>query len=108
MTNKELKKEIERLLKLKEETSKECWRTSQIRINLFKAEAKLEGYKLGQKEIMDKIDELDVDVMFTDIKDTKGNKIPESDNLMVLFGFFWDYMKGIIGSEINTKEDSEQ
>lgn len=79
-----------------------------MRINLFKEEAKLEGYKLAQKEMIEKINELDIDVMFTDIKDTKGNKIPESDDLMILFGFFWDYMKEKIGSEISPLTNEEK
>lgn len=57
MNKEEIIKEIQRLKKLKEETTPECWLRSQMRINLIKAEAMMEGIKLTEEEFEEMIDE---------------------------------------------------
>ena len=48
---KEIEEEIERLENLKLEISSDCWLTSQMKVNLFKAEIELRLLKQFQKEI---------------------------------------------------------
>ena len=46
------------------------------------------------REFLVLIDEMDTELMFTDIKDIEKNeKLAQSDELMELFGIFWDHVK---------------
>ena len=55
-TIKQLKKELIRIDNLKEGMSQGCWVSSQLRINRFKTEAKIETLKEVCKEIDKQID----------------------------------------------------
>lgn len=66
-------------------------------------------YDLRQtlKEVMSEIDFLDIDLFFIDVKDEKGNIIPESKQLMDLFNLFWVHLKPKIKQLLLTKFGEE-
>ncbi len=53
------------------------------------------------KDCISKIfEDMDLELMLTDIKDKKGNKIPESEELMELFDIFWRYVRTELESKL--------
>lgn len=45
-------------------------------------------------------EDLDLELMFTDIKNKEGNKIPESDDLMKLLDIFWKHISVNLKSKL--------
>ena len=43
-----------------------------------------------RERILKLIDDIDLELMFTDIKDKKGNKFELSDELMEVISLWWD------------------
>ena len=70
-------------------------RTDKERTDLIKATRK--EMLLKFKEILEVID---LDLLLTDVKDTEGNKISESDEIMKLFFIFADVYRKEIEKEL--------
>lgn len=62
------------------------------------------GVELTLAEVGTVIDEVDLGLMFTDIKDKKGKKFELSDELMDLFGTFWTiHLEPLIKQKLGIK-----
>lgn len=104
MNETELKKEIERDI-----DNCDICSVSQYKLELFggyifcckfhfeKWSNYLKGYQEGKAETMEKvmeeIEHINLELLFTDIRDKKGIQIPESQDLMELFNVFWLYIQ---------------
>lgn len=53
---------------------------------------KLTLLKQLDKQIEDVLDTINLEIIFTDIKDEHGNKIQDSEELMKLFDIFWEHI----------------
>ena len=59
------------------------------RILLLREENKL-AVKNEREEVLKLIDDVNIELMLTDIKDNKGNKVNLSDEIMELISIWWD------------------
>lgn len=66
-----------------------------------------EGFKLGvikeREKVLELFEDMDLQLMFTDIKDKEGKKIDGSDEFMDLHNIFWGHVSGKLKKAI-TKE----
>ncbi len=74
-----------------------------VRFDFGIREARIETLK----EVLELIDDVDLELMFTDIKDKQGNKIEQSDELMELFGVFWNYIQNKLKERITEDRSKE-
>lgn len=90
----EVKEEIEKL-KNKEynKNNKNHFAEKDLRVRLHKIE-KLQTTLLALQEAQDifieMIDDVDIELMFTDIKDKEGNKDELSDDVMEIIRLWWE------------------
>ena len=70
---------------------------------LIKKKFAFRFYPNLDKEFLELVEDIDLELMLTDIKNKEGKKIPESDELMRLFGIFWEHIKKKIESKLKEK-----
>ena len=61
------------------------------------------GIEFAEKEFLELVEDIDLELFLTDIKDKEGKKIPQSDELMKLFGIFWEHIKKKIRLKLEEK-----